>query len=157
MLQSYGHPGDVIAMSQNNWIGEDSVTNLSKKMVDVDVFSAGFECDDVCKIARTPGSGNAFSACTACISASHPYVDLCMVCWSVLPLFRAYMQSFRVLAGQRCNPGIAQGSTARAFIKVHSVSGPTASLLLFSASLKEGSPRCEIVCRAWGGQDRGDC
>ena len=55
MLQSYGHPGDVIAMSQNNWIGEDSVTNLSKKMVDVGVFSEGFGCDGVCKIARTSG------------------------------------------------------------------------------------------------------
>ena len=53
------------------------------------------------------------------------------VCWSVLPLFRAYMQSFCVHAGERCNPAIAQGSTVRAFIKVHSVWGTAASLLFF--------------------------
>ena len=41
--------GDVVKMSQNNWVGTDYLTSLEVALSSVSFFAAGFECDTVCK------------------------------------------------------------------------------------------------------------
>ncbi len=59
-MQRSSIPGDVVELSKSDWWGRCHIANETRKVPHVDVFTAGFECDDVCKVARRckPSAGN---------------------------------------------------------------------------------------------------